>query len=1009
MTSGKPLLFVLVSLLGLAMAQDGFLYGTFPDGFIWGASTSAYQIEGGWNADGKGENVWDVMTHAFDGGVQDYSTGDVAADSYNKYLEDIAALKETGVNFYRFSIAWSRILPTGKIDQINQAGIDYYNRLIDALIANGITPLVTLYHWDLPQPLQDEFGGWLSEQIVDLFGDYADLAFRSFGDRVKSWITLNEPWVQSCLGYGYGSNAPRIVGSGQTDYIAAHNQIKSHARAWHIYNDNYRPTQNGEIGITLDSGWLEPISQSAEDIEAAERGMQFKLGWFAHPIFSVDGDYPPVMKEFVARHSAEEGYPVSRLPEFGQTWVDYIKGTSDFFGLNHYTTSLAQYGVWDGNWTSYDKDQDLNTSQDPSWPASAAPWLKVVPWGFRSLLNWIKNEFNNPRLLVTENGYADLGEINDVDRSNYYTNYINEVLKAVNLDGCNVYGYTAWSILDNFEWGAGYTQKFGLYSVDFNDPNRPRTRKLSAATYAQIIADNGFPAPPPTDKYKKTAHLSKMTSGKPFLLVIVSLLGMATAQDEFLNGTFPDGFIWGAATSAYQIEGGWNADGKGENIWDFMTHFYDGSILDNSTGDVAADSYNKYLDDVAALKETGVNFYRFSLSWSRILPTGRVDQINQAGIDYYNNLIDALLANGIAPLVTLYHWDLPQPLEVEIGGWLSEEIVDLFGDYADFAYQTFGDRVKSWITLNEPWVQAAQGYGYGSNAPRIVGSGKTDYIAAHNQLKSHARAWHIYNDNYRPIQNGECGITLDSGWHEPKSQSAEDIEAAERASQFKLGWFAHPIFSTDGDYPAVMKEFVARHSAEEGYPVSRLPEFNQTWLDYVKGSSDFFGFNHYTTELIEYGVWDGNYTSWDKDQDLYKSQDPSWPPSSVGWLRVVPWGFRRILNWIKNEYNNPRLIVTENGFADYGEINDIDRSNYYTNYINELMKAINLDGCNIYGYTAWSIIDNFEWTGGYTAKFGLYGIDFNDPTRPRTRKLSAATYAQIIRDNGFPAPSPTDN
>ncbi|CAB3365153.1 Hypothetical predicted protein [Cloeon dipterum] len=476
------LVLLVVGRCGPAVAQDDFLYGTFPDGFIWGAATAAYQIEGGWNEDGKGENIWDFMTHAFDGGIADYSTGDIAADSYHKYLDDVAALKETGVNFYRFSLSWSRILPTGRIDQINQAGIDYYNNLINALLDNGINPLVTLYHWDLPQHLQ-ETGGWLNEEVVDIFGDYANLAFSTFGDRVKSWITFNEPWVQSELGYGYGGNAPRVVGSGQTDYIAAHNQIKSHARAWHIYDDNYRATQNGEIGITLDSGWIEPKTQSTADIEAAERAMQFKLGWFAHPIFSVDGDYPPIMKEYVARHSAEEGYPASRLPEFGQTWVDYIKGTYDFFGLNHYTTELAEYGIREGNYTSYDKDQDLYKSQDPSWPASAAPWLKVVPWGFRKLVNWINNEFNGVRLIVTENGFADLGEINDVDRANYYTNYINELMKAINLDGCNIYGYTAWSIIDNFEWTAGYSQKFGLYGVDFNDPARPRTRKLSAQLF----------------------------------------------------------------------------------------------------------------------------------------------------------------------------------------------------------------------------------------------------------------------------------------------------------------------------------------------------------------------------------------------------------------------------------------------------------------------------------------------------------------------------------------------
>ncbi|KAF4523215.1 hypothetical protein B566_EDAN011752 [Ephemera danica] len=395
---------MLLVLVGAASAQ--FLYGTFPPGFEWGAATSAHQIEGAWNVNGKGENIWDHMSHDPGCLIAQCANADVAADSYNRFAEDVAALKQTGVDFYRFSLAWSRILPTGRTDVVNQDGINYYNRLIDALLAEGIKPLVTLYHWDLPQPLQDEFGGWTDETIVEIFASYSRIAYQNFGDRVKSWITFNEPWVVCELGYGYGSFAPRVVGSGITDYQCAHNLLKSHSRAWHIYNDEFKPTQTGECGITLDSGWFEPRTSSQEDIDAAERAIQFKLGWFAHPIFSTTGDYPDVMKQYVAMHSAQEGYPESRLPVFDAAWIDYIKGTSDFFGLNHYTTALAAYGDPIGTPPNYDNDMNVWQSSDPSWPGSAADWLKVVPWGFRNLLNWIKNEYNNPRLIVTENGYA---------------------------------------------------------------------------------------------------------------------------------------------------------------------------------------------------------------------------------------------------------------------------------------------------------------------------------------------------------------------------------------------------------------------------------------------------------------------------------------------------------------------------------------------------------------------------------------------------------------------------
>jgi len=244
------------------------------------------------------------------------------------------------------------------------------------------------------------------------------------------------------------------------------------------------------------------------------------------------------------------------------------------------------------------------------------------------------------------------------------------------------------------------------------------------------------------------------------------------------------------------------------------------------------------------------------------------------------------------------------------------------------------------------------------------------------------------------------GITLDSGWYEPKNASdPTHLEAAERAIQFKHGWFGSPIFF--GKYPDVMREFVDRASEEQGVP-SRLPEFTHAESVELKGSWDFLGLNHYTTELSEPLVRPG--AGWDNDQDTQQTHDPTWPPSSASWLKVVPWGFRKLLNWLKNTYGSPEIYVTENGFADYPDtgLQDTGRVNYYREYINQMLKAVTIDKVRVTSYTAWSLMDNFEWARGYSERFGTHYVNFSDPERPRTPKASAALLKQIFADNGFP-------
>ncbi|XP_035707284.1 myrosinase 1 [Folsomia candida] len=505
------------------------------------------------------------------------------------------------------------------------------------------------------------------------------------------------------------------------------------------------------------------------------------------------------------------------------------------------------------------------------------------------------------------------------------------------------------------------------------------------------------------------------------LKVLLGLLAVVACQDdEFLYDTFPENFQWGFATASYQIEGGWNEDGKGENIWDEFTHRTPSPIFDQSSGDIACDSYHKIAEDVDMLKNMGSHYYRFSLSWSRILPSGKNDSINLLGIEYYNNLIDLLIANNIEPMITLYHWDLPQPLMAEYGGWPNEALIPHFVNYAEVAFRAFGDRVKKWITFNEPWANInpdflrlykttstlrgegyTLGYSTGAMAPGIQDTDQP-YQCAHTIIKAHGKAYRLYDRVYRPEQNGTIGITLDSGWFEPKNSSdPTHVEAAERGIQFKHGWFAAPIFF--GKYPDVMREYVDRASEEQGFP-SRLPEFTHAESVEIKGTWDFLGLNHYTTELVEPLIKPG--AGWDNDQDTHGSHDPSWPESSASWLKVVPWGFRKLLNWLKNTYGSPEIYVTENGFADYPDtgLQDDGRVNYYREYINQMLKAVKIDKVRVTAYTAWSLMDNFEWARGYSERFGTHSVNFSDPNRPRTPKASAALLQQIFADNGFPAP-----
>jgi len=456
---------------------------------------------------------------------------------------------------------------------------------------------------------------------------------------------------------------------------------------------------------------------------------------------------------------------------------------------------------------------------------------------------------------------------------------------------------------------------------------------------------------------------------------------------------FPKDFTWGTATASYQIEGGWLEGGKGLSIWDAFAHT-PGKIVHGDTGDVTCHHFHRTKEDVALMAKMGLKAYRFSIAWSRILPAGR-GKPNPEGIRFYSDLIDELLAHEIVPWVTLYHWDLPLALQLELDGWLNPAMPEIFRDYAAICFENFGDRVKHWITFNEPWVVAILGYGQGIFAPGRV-SKSEPYQVAHQILRAHGQAVDVYRRQFQTKQNGTIGITNNCDWREPLAHSEKDRQAAQRALEFFLGWFADPIYR--GDYPAVMRERV----------VDRLPKFSDRDKALILGSCDFFGLNHYTTMYAAHS--EGNDTDVNpygnggisEDQDVHLSTDRSWEKTQMGWS-IVPWGCRKLLHWIDERYDHPDIVITENGLAwddkvEQGKVRDQKRINFLSAYLNECHQAIE-EGISLKGYFLWSLMDNFEWALGFSRRFGICYVDFE--TGKRIPKESAQWYSNLIKNNGF--------
>ena len=449
---------------------------------------------------------------------------------------------------------------------------------------------------------------------------------------------------------------------------------------------------------------------------------------------------------------------------------------------------------------------------------------------------------------------------------------------------------------------------------------------------------------------------------------------------------FPDGFAWGTATASYQIEGAVNEGGRSPSIWDTFSHT-PGKVDNGDTGDVTDDHYHRYEEDVQLMADLGTGWYRFSLAWPRLQPDGR-GALNEEGVDFYSRLVDALLAKGITPWVTLYHWDLPQVLQ-DAGGWPARDTAQRFAEYAVAVYDRLHDRVKHWTTLNEPWVSAVIGHATGRHAPGLQDPEAT-LRATHHLLLGHGLATEAMRA--RGDDDSVFGITLNVTQVEAASDDPADADAARRADGLVNRIFFDPLLR--GAYPEDVLEAVRG--------VTDGAHIQDGDLEQIHQPLDVLGINYYFRTLVRSGQGDEP-TQWVGQPDIEQVLR-GWPQTEMGW-EIDPEGLYLFLTRVARDYPGVPLYVTENGAAfpdeksEDGAVHDPDRIAYLDSHFRAAHRAIE-DGVDLRGYFVWSLLDKFEWSFGYRMRFGLIHVDFD--TLERTPKDSARWYAQVTRANGLP-------
>lgn len=463
--------------------------------------------------------------------------------------------------------------------------------------------------------------------------------------------------------------------------------------------------------------------------------------------------------------------------------------------------------------------------------------------------------------------------------------------------------------------------------------------------------------------------------------------GSNMTVDEY---RFPAGFLWGASTAAFQIEGATDVDGRGDSIWDAFART-PGAIVDGDTGEPAADHYHRMVDDVALMADLGLGAYRFSLSWPRVFPDGVT--ANPSGLDFYQRLVDELLAHGIAPWLTLYHWDLPQALE-EAGGWPARDTAARFAEYAGTVSAALGDRVEFWTTLNEPWCSSFVGYAAGEHAPGRR-EPKAAVAAAHHLLLAHGVGMQAVRAH---APDAAVGLTVNPTNYAPAdSTSAGDLDAVRRLDGLRNRIFLDPVLR--GEYPAdVLADL-------DQYGLAEL--IHDGDLSAMSSPVDFLGINYYDDYVVAGGASnvgaDSGGSPWVGSEDV-RTVDNGLPRTSMGW-EVRPDGLHDVLVRLHRDYPGVPIYVTENGAAyddvvsDDGAVHDAERVAYYDGYLRAALRAID-DGVDLRGYFAWSLLDNFEWAWGYGKRFGLVHINY--ATQKRTVKDSGAWFTSVVSMNRLP-------
>jgi beta-glucosidase len=440
---------------------------SFPQGFLWGAATSAYQVEGSPLADGAGPSIWHRFAHT-PGTIRDGDTGDLACDHYRRFRDDVALMRELGLTAYRFSIAWPRVLPDGT-GRVNASGLDHYERLVDALLAQGIQPMATLYHWDLPAAL-DERGGWLNPDVAHWFAEYARAVFRRLDDRVGLWATINEPWVVVDGGYLHGVLAPGHR-SAYEAARASHHLLRAHAAAVAAY----RAEGRHRIGLVVNLEPKHPASASTQDVEAARRADAYMNRQYLDA--ALLGRYPEELGDVFG----------DAWPRWSPEQMAALRTAIDFLGVNYYTRSVTRADAESWPVRASAVRQQSATYTETGW--------EVYPQGLEETLSWVKQRYGDIPLYVTENGaafpdppQAPACSVDDPLRVAFLREHLRAVRRAL-AAGCDVRGYFVWSLLDNFEWAHGFSKRFGIVHVDF--ASQRRTPKASARFYSSAIASNG--------------------------------------------------------------------------------------------------------------------------------------------------------------------------------------------------------------------------------------------------------------------------------------------------------------------------------------------------------------------------------------------------------------------------------------------------------------------------------------------------------------------------------------